>query len=488
MISVDSALKALERGDVSRPGNDCSKLPHTSSPSCMTEVTGEVTEVDSFKLGAKIIEEGEVSSPVHKYVASSLAAAACDPIERLAGIRREFGEHGGVNASVEASTTFTVLAAKTIPDIFEGKTEGCFLYGRHFNPTVVALSRQLAAIEGTESAYCTASGMSAIACALLGLLDTGDHLVATDTLYGGTWALLAEFLPQKCGITCTFVNVQDPEAVAEAMIEGKTKVLYVETISNPTLRLSNIPMLAQIAHGMGAKMVVDNTFAPLVVTPADHGADVVVHSLTKFINGGSDYIAGCVCGSNKFINSLMDLHTGPLMLLGPTMDPHVAHAISLRIPHLPLRMAEHARRAQLLAERLSELGINVSYPGLKEHPDHALLLAIGREEFGGGGVITIDCGSKLKAEELMDELQNKHGFGYVAVSLGYFDTLMSCSASSTSSEMDEFSRTQSGIGQGLVRMSVGFTGSRDQRWRQLRCALQSVGLTTAESAQRGEGI
>ena len=179
-------------------------------------------------------------------------------------------------------------------------------------------------------------------------------------------------------------------------------------------------------------------------------------------------------------------------------------------------MAEHARRAQLLAEGLTELGINVfvtvSNPGFKEHPDDALLLAIldvrcssrgvlleehpddalllaiGREEFGGGGVITIDCGSKLKAEEPLDELQNKHGFGYVAVSLGYFDTLMTCSASSTSSEMDEFSRTQSGIGQGLVRMSVGFTGSRDQRWRQLRCALQSVGLTTAESAQRGEGI
>jgi len=439
--------------------------------------TPEMVSVDTA-LGA--LEIGQVESPVRKGTRNSRVAAATDPVERLTGIRREFGEYGGVNTSVEASTTFTVLEAKTIPEIFEGKTAGCYLYGRHFNPTVVALSRQLAAIEGTESAYCTASGMSAITCALLGLLNSGDHLVASDTLYGGTWALLAEFLPQKCGITCTFVNIQDQDAVAGSMMQGKTKVLYVETISNPTLRLSNLPALAEIAHGAGAKMVVDNTFAPLVVSPTDHGADVVVHSLTKFINGGSDYIAGCVCGSNEFINSLMDLHMGPLMLLGPTMDPHVAHAISLRIPHLPLRMAEHARRAQYYAERLSELGVRVSYPGLKGHPDHALMQSLGREEYGGGGVLTVDAGSKVKAEELMDELQNAHGFGYMAVSLGYFDTLMSCSASSTSSEMDEFSRTQSGIGEGLVRMSIGFTGSREQRWSQLRSALVAVGLANAD--------
>ena len=404
-----------------------------------------------------------------------------DPVERLSSIRREFGEHGGVNLSVEASTTFTVMEAGTMPDIFAGQTEGCFLYGRHYNPTVFALGRQLAAIEGTESAYCTASGLGAISCALLGLLKSGDHVVASDTLYGGTWAMLAEFLPEKCGITCSFVDPHNADAVAKAIIPGKTKVLYLETLSNPTLRLANLPLLADIAHTAGLQVVVDNTFTPLVVTPADHGADVVVHSLTKFVNGASDFIAGCVCGTAEFVGSLMDLHTGPMMLLGPTMDPQVAHSISLRVPHLPIRMAEHARRAQYFAERLDELGIDVQYPGLANHPDHELLQTIGRSEYGGGGVITINAGSRAKAEELMDTLQNDEGFGYMAVSLGYFETLMSCSASSTSSEMDDESLRKSGIEPGLVRMSVGFTGSIEQRWQQLRNALGSVGLlaTTA---------
>ncbi len=402
-----------------------------------------------------------------------------DPVERLATLRHEFGEHGGVNMSIEASTTFTVMEAGTMPEIFQGRlgpdAGGCYLYGRHFNPTVYVLGRQLAAMEGAEAGYCAASGLGAISAALLGLLNQGDHVVAGDTLYGGTWAMLAEFLPRKCGITTTFVDVSDPDAVAAAMTD-RTKVVYCESMTNPTLRVADLPRLAEIAHAGGAKLVVDNTFSPLAITPIDHGADVVVHSLTKFVNGASDFIAGAVVGTGEFIGSLMDLHTGPLMILGPTMDPQVAHSISLRLPHLPLRMIEHARRAQTFAERLRDLGVTVGYPGLAEHSDHDLLNRIGRSEYGHGGLLTIDAGSRDRAERLMEDLQNTEGFGWMAVSLGYFDTLMSCSASSTSSEMTDDALAAAGISPGLVRMSVGFTGSVEQRWAQLEASLRRVGL------------
>lgn len=402
-----------------------------------------------------------------------------DPVERLAEVRHEFGEHGGVNMSIEASTTFTVLEAGTMPDIFQGQLGpdegGCYLYGRHFNPTVYVLGRQLAAMEGAEAGYCAASGLGAISAALLGLLDQGDHVVASDTLYGGTWAMLAEFLPKKCGITTTFVDVQDIDAVRNAMTD-RTRVLYTESITNPTLRIADLPRLAEVARESDVKLVVDNTFAPLAITPIEHGADVVVHSLTKFVNGASDFIAGAVVGTEEFIGSLMDLHTGPLMILGQTMDPQVAHSISLRLPHLPIRMVEHSRRSQVFAERLRNLEVDVAYPGLADHPDHEIFKSVGRPEYGFGGLITIDAGSRDRAERLMEHLQNTEGFGWMAVSLGYFDTLMSCSASSTSSEMSDAAIESAGISPGLVRMSIGITGSIEQRWTQLERSLRSVGM------------
>jgi methionine-gamma-lyase len=172
----------------------------------------------------------------------------------------------------------------------------------------------------------------------------------------------------------------------------------------------------------------------------------------------------------------MDLHTGPLMILGPTMDPRIAADLCLRLPHLPLRMAAHGERSLALAERMAALGVPVMYPGLATHPDHALLNRLRNPEFGYGGLLTIDAGSEARAMELMHRLQNDHQFGYVAVSLGYFDTLMSCSASSTSSEMSDDALAAADIGPGLLRMAVGYTGSLEQRWQQLSAALTAVGL------------
>lgn len=400
-----------------------------------------------------------------------------NPIESLADMRHEFGEHGGVNMSIEASTTFTVMRAETMPEIFRGRLGpdqgGCFLYGRHFNPTVYVLGREMAALEGAEAGYCTASGMSAIAGAVMQLCNHGDHIVAGDTLYGGTFALFHDFLPLKAGINASFVNLTDFAAVEAAFTE-RTRVLYVETIANPTLVVSDLPRLVEIAHRHGAKLVVDNTFSPLVVSPLQHGADAVVYSLTKFVNGASDFIAGAVCGSREFITRMMDLHTGTLMLLGPTMDPQTAYGISLRLPHLGIRMKEHSRRAQAFAERLHEMRQPVVYPGLPSHPQHELLKRIGNAEFGCGGIFGLDLGSRERAFTFMETLQNKDRFGYMAVSLGYFDTLMSCSGASTSSELSEEDQKKAGISPGYVRFSIGYTGTLEQRWRQFSEALKML--------------
>jgi methionine-gamma-lyase len=406
-----------------------------------------------------------------------------NPVETLANTRHEFGEHGGVNMSIEASTTFTAMHPDILAGMFHGETGpdqgGCYLYGRHFNPTVYSLSRQLAALEGTEAAYCTASGMAAISATLIQLCNTGDHIVSANTVYGGTYALLHDMLPVKSGITATLVDITDLEEV-EAAITEKTRVLYAESIANPTLRVADIPALSEIAHRHGLKLVIDNTFSPLILSPKQLGADIVVHSMTKFIGGASDHIAGAICADKEFILELMDLHTGALMLLGPTMDPQVAYDISLRIPHLALRMKEHGQRAQLFAERLKDLGLDVTYPGLPEHPDHALLGDLHCSDYGYGGILALDMGTEERANQLMDMLQNDYHFGYMAVSLGYFDTLMSCSGSTTSSEMTEEDKQEAGISPGLLRMSVGYTGTIEQRWRQLQTTLERLGVSGSD--------
>ncbi len=399
------------------------------------------------------------------------------PVRAMAGHRHEFGEHGGVNMSVESSTTFTVMDPARMPQIFAGEhgpeQGGCYLYSRHFNPTVYELGREIAAMEGTEAAYCTASGMGAVMAAILQECDHGDHVVASQALYGGSYALLHDFLPRKNGITTTFVDANDLAQV-EAAIGPRTRLVYVETLSNPTLAVADLPRLSAICRRHGIKLVVDNTFTPLVISPARWGADVVVHSMTKFISGASDVIAGVVCSSQEFLAQLMDLHTGALMLLGPTLDAQRAFDLSCRLPHLPLRMAEHSRRAQFFAERLAARGLKVGYPGLADHPQHALMQQLAHAEFGCGGILTLDLGSEARANRLMDLLQNEHAFGFMAVSLGFHHTLMSCSAASTSSELPPEDLQRAGISTGLLRLSIGYTGTLEQRWQQMESALTKL--------------
>jgi methionine-gamma-lyase len=198
--------------------------------------------------------------------------------------------------------------------------------------------------------------------------------------------------------------------------------------------------------------------------------------MTKFINGASDLIAGAICGSQELINQLMDLHTGRVMLLGPTMDPTAAFEILQRLPHLAIRMREHGRRAMAVAERLEALGTSVRYPGLPTHPQYEAMTAMMNPNFGFGGMLNLDCKTREKAESLMSRLQNAERFGLIAVSLGYFDTLMSCSGSSTSSEIQPEDQETMGLSPGLLRFSIGYTGDLQKRLEQLERAVREVGL------------
>lgn len=401
-----------------------------------------------------------------------------DPEQAICEVRREFGEHGGVTPSIARSSTFTVLDPAIMPEIFQGlrgpEKNGCFLYSRHFNPTDSVLARYLAAMEGTQAAVTTASGMAAISCTLLQLCRQGDHILASNTIYGGTHALLDTMLPQM-GIFTTFCDPSDVDSFKQS-ITPDTQVFYVETIGNPTLNIADIPALAQLAHEHDITLVVDNTFAPMLVSPAQLGADIVVYSLTKFVNGASDLIAGAICASTEFVYKLMDLHTGRVMLLGPTLDPRCAFDLIQRLPHLAVRMREHSRRTMVIATHLVQMGVNVTYPGLADHPQHHIFTPMLNQGYGFGGILTIDCKTRDKAEAFMSVLQNQEHFGLIAVSLGYYDTLISCSSSSTSSEIPPEDQSKMNLSPGLVRISVGLTGNLEKRVQQIEQAVLKANL------------
>ncbi len=403
---------------------------------------------------------------------------AFNPEQAILNARRELGAHGGVTPSLSRSSTYAVTDPRAMSEIFNGlrgpEKDGSFLYSRHANPTVALLARYLAAMEGTEAAECTASGMAAIACTLLQVCRQGDHVVASDTTYGGTHALLAELLPQM-GITATFVNPTDTNAFKAALTTA-TKAIYVETFGNPTLKLADLPALSELAHKNGLRLIVDNTFTPMVVSPAQLGADIVVYSMTKFIGGASDLLAGAICADHTFIEQLKDLHTGRTMLLGPTMDARVAFDLIQRLPHLALRMREHGRRAMAVARCLERLGARVRYPGLPSYPQHERALELLNDGYGFGGIVTVDCGTQARAEALLDALQNQEHFGLIAVSLGYAETLMSCSSSSTSSEIPPEQQAEMALSPGLVRLSVGYTGDLEARLGQLERAVRGAGI------------
>lgn len=374
-----------------------------------------------------------------------------DPVLKLHELK-QFGEFGGVNPSITDSATYTFMGAQTMTDTFEGKAEGCFLYSRHWNPSNKYLSDALAAMEGTEAGWVTASGMAAITCALLHEVSAGDHIVSSVTTYGGTFAFLKNYI-KKFNVEVTFVNISDLDEVAKAM-RPNTKVLYTESLSNPLLQFANLPELKKIAQKSGAKLIVDNTFTPMIISPYQHGADVVVYSLTKFVNGKNDCVAGAICGTADYINSLINVNDGTAMLLGPVLDPLRSSSILKNLYTLHIRMQQHSKNALYLSQQLQEKGYKVKYTGLPNHPDYKLFTSMMNKGFGYGGILTIDVKSAKVASAIMEEMQDR-GVGYLAVSLGYFRTLFSNSGKSTSSEIPEDIQKEMGMSEGLIRFSMG---------------------------------
>ncbi|HEX8561632.1 MAG TPA: aminotransferase class I/II-fold pyridoxal phosphate-dependent enzyme [Flavobacterium sp.] len=390
-----------------------------------------------------------------------------------------FGEFGGVNPSISDSSTYTFLSAKTMFDTFEGNAEGCYLYSRHSSPSNLYLDKALAAMEGTEAANVSASGMGAITPTLLQLCGNGDHIVSSRTIYGGTYAFLKNFTP-RMGINTTFVDITKIDAV-EAAITIKTKVLYCETVSNPLLEVADIEKLSRIAKKYNIQLVVDNTFSPLSVSPARLGADIVIHSLTKYINGSSDTVGGVTCASREFIDSLKNVNSGASMLLGPTMDSLRSASVMKNLRTLHIRMKQHSHNAMYLAERFEQDGLKTVYPGLKSHPSHELYKEMINPEYGFGGMLTIDAGSLDKANELM-ELMQQRNLGYLAVSLGFYKTLFSAPGSSTSSEIPLEEQILMGLSEGLIRFSIGLDNDIERTYRMMKQCMLEVGVLTSGTA------
>ena len=384
-----------------------------------------------------------------------------------------FGEFGGINPSISDSSTYTFLSAKTMFDTFEGNADGCYLYSRHSSPSNLYLGEALAAMEGTETSNVSASGMGAITAVLMQLCAAGDHIVSSRTIYGGTYAFLKNFTP-KLNIETSFVDITNLKSV-EAAITSQTKVLYCESVSNPLLEVADIEALSVIAKKHNLQLVVDNTFSPLSISPKQLGADIIIHSLTKFINGASDTIGGVVCGTQELVDNLRNVNDGAAMLFGATMDSLRAASILKNLRTLHIRMKQHSANAMYLAKQFESLGVKTVYPGLDTHPSHNVFKRQMNTEFGYGGMLTIDVGTLEKANALMELMQGKN-LGYLAVSLGFYKTLFSAPGSSTSSEIPEDEQKEMGLSPGLIRFSVGLDNDIKRTFKSMSACMKSVGV------------
>ena len=384
-----------------------------------------------------------------------------------------FGEFGGVNPSISDSSTYTFLSANSMSETFEGNMEGCYLYSRNSSPSNLYLEEACSALEGTEAANVFSSGMGAITATILQLCKSDDHIISSRTVYGGTYAFLKNFTPQL-KIETTFVDITSLDDINNS-IKPNTKIIYCEVSSNPLLEIADLEEISKIAKKNNIKLVVDNTFTPLSVSPAKYGADVVIHSLTKFINGTSDTIAGVVCSSKEFIHSLRDVNDGAFMLMGTTMDSLRAASVLKNMRTLHIRMKKHSENAMYLAESFEKDGIKAVYPGLKSHPSHKIFSKMMNKDYGYGGMVTIDAGSLETANKLMEKMQDKN-LGYLAVSLGFYKTLFCAPGSSTSSEISEEEQEKMGLSEGLIRFSVGLDQDISRTYEGIKKCLKEFNL------------
>ena len=347
-----------------------------------------------------------------------------------------------VSAPIVQASTFI---NEVVPD-------GDVLYTRYLNnPTIELLGRRVAALEGAEAALPVASGMAAITLALLAFLNSGDHVVASAGLYGGTLKLLNQDLP-RLGIDTTYVT--HGGRWQQAMKRKTTRVVLVETIANPTLRVLDIRPIAQLAKERGLAVIVDNTFAtPALFRPLDHGADVVVHSATKYLGGHSDVTAGVIAAAQPVIDEVLQKARS----FGPAIDPHLAWLLERGIKTLAVRFERQCRNAFALARALDgRPGLKaVIYPGLESHPDHELATEL-FPAYGGMLSLVVDGGDK-RAEEVLRKLKLVR----VAPSLGGVESLASMPAHTSHKHLSVDDRKALGIDPGFIRLSIGIEDEGD---------------------------
>lgn len=353
---------------------------------------------------------------------------------------------GGVSVPIYQSSTFAFADADEGAARFSGKDKG-YKYTRIGNPTNAALESCVAELEGGCGAIATATGMSAISTVFMTFLGAGKHIVSTGSVYGPTRTLLEKELV-RFGVESTFVDTSDPENVRKAL-KPNTAVVYLETPANPTLSITDIKACAAIAKKAGAVLVVDNTFcSPLLQKPLKLGADVVLHSMTKFLNGHSDVVAGILVA--KDADLLKKMH-GVICQMGGTIDPHQAWLVLRGIKTLALRVKAAQASAIRLAEELEKHPKIewVKFPGLKSHPQYELAKT---QMEGPGAMISFEVKGGVKAgKTVMDSV----GLSTLAVSLGGIESLIQHPASMTHASMGPQARAEAGITDGLIRFSVG---------------------------------
>ena len=371
-----------------------------------------------------------------------------------AGNRKD-SSFGALSTPIYQTSTFVFDSCEQGGRRFAGAENG-YIYSRLGNPTTSVLEEKVAALEGGEACVATASGMGAISSCLWTIAAAGKHILADSTLYGCTFALLNHGVT-RYGVEVDFIDTSDLEAV-KAHLKENTVAVYLETPANPTLKISDIAAVAQAAHAYNPniKVVCDNTFAsPALQNPLSLGADVVVHSATKYLNGHGDVVAGFVVGKADFINQVRMF--GLKDMTGAVMDPFAAFLILRGLKTLELRMERHCDNAARIAEFLAEHPAveKVYYPGLSTHPGHEIAA---RQMRRFGGMLSFEVrGGRAAGMKLVNSLH----LITVAVSLGDAESLIEHPASMTHSTYSEEELREAGIAPGLIRLSAGLENGED---------------------------
>ncbi|MDQ2688763.1 MAG: aminotransferase class I/II-fold pyridoxal phosphate-dependent enzyme, partial [Chloroflexota bacterium] len=352
-----------------------------------------------------------------------------------------------VNVPIYATSTFEVADATELAELLEFARPG-HSYSRYSNPTHEALESALAELEGGEAALSTASGMAAIHAAVLSIVRTGDEILIPRAVYGGTLGL-AQSVLERSGIGHRSVDTTDADAV-EAAIGPRTRLVWLETISNPTTAVADVARLSELAHARGITVVVDNTFAsPALANPLALGADLVVHSTTKYVGGHSDIIGGALVGSTDGIAAARKI----LVNAGGNGSPWEAFLALRGLKTLALRMERHSSNALAVARALEgAAGVaRVRYPGLASHPQHELACRVLRGGMAGGMLAVELEGGRDAGERFLDRVR----VAVHATSLGSVETLVSHPASSSHRQLTDADLAAAGLSPGMVRVSIG---------------------------------